>query len=279
MTEQNIRICALMSIPRVGWNDNWGSILEALRPFGIPVHRFTGVFWGQCMQRGFETCLRNKVDWILTIDYDSIFMPEHVDRLMAVFGQNAEIDALCATQSRRQKAFPLATVAEAPRDEDGNAVVECDGSPILVTTAHFGLTLLRADALRKVEKPYFYGEPDENGGWGEGRLDDDIWFWHQWRKAGNNIYMDPLNRIGHLELMVSDFDADLQHRLTTVPQWRRMYGVDDSKTGIDGYRLDDQSSGQGTAASDQTCDEAVPCQEHKEKVPYVRPLPEAVAQL
>jgi len=169
--------------------------------------------------------------------------------LLGEFGKNPEIDAICATQSRRQSKFPLATRPNA------ETLVETDGSPLLITTGHFGLTLLRAECLKTVEKPWFYAEPDPDGGWGEGRLDDDIWFWHQWRKAGYTLYMAPSVRIGHLELMVSDFDEQLKHRQMTVPNWRKMYGVDDSKTGIDSYyeaTEGAESSGQGTAAAEPT---------------------------
>ena len=40
--------------------------------------------------------------------------------------------------------------------------------------AHFGLTLLRVERLLKLERPWFYGKPDADNSWGEGRVDDDI---------------------------------------------------------------------------------------------------------
>ena len=208
-----LRICALMSIPRVGWNDNWGCILEALRPFQIPVHRFTGVFWGQCMQRGFEECIEQGVDWVLTIDYDSVFYAKHLNTLLGEFGNNPEIDALAAMQSRRGQPFPLATVG-------GQTKVTITEKPLKVTTAHFGLTLIRMECFKNLEKPWFFGKPDDKGEWGDDRMDDDIWFWHQWRKAGHSIYISPSTRIGHLEMVVSEFDDDLKHRQISMPDWR-----------------------------------------------------------
>ena len=75
--------------------------------------------------------------------------------------------------------------------------------------------------LGKHAKPWFKGEPDDKGEWGDDRKDDDIWFWHQWRKAGHTIFMSPTVRIGHLEVVVSEFDEELKHRQINVGDWRK----------------------------------------------------------
>ena len=217
-TSLDLKISAVMSVPRVGWNDNWGCVLEALRPFNIPVRRFTGAFWGQCIQRAFESCVADDLDWILSIDYDTMFTSKHIDSLMGRFGQSPEIDAIAGLQARRLHETPLMT-----RGKDTG--VDVDGSPIKVHTAHFGLTLIRVDALKKVAKPWFHSEPNKAGEWGDDHMDDDIWFWHQWRLAGNTIYVDPEVRIGHLELMVSEFDESMQNRHVHVGAWRDAHGI------------------------------------------------------
>lgn len=221
-----IKIAALMSLPRVGWNDAWGQVFEALRPFNIPVRRFSGVFWGQCMQRAIESCLEDNLDWALCIDYDTMFTAQHLDQLMGEFGSNADIDALAAMQSRRSKAYPLMTIA-------GETSCAATIKPIKVTTAHFGLTLLRLDAMKDVAKPWFFAKPDEDGEWGDKRLDDDIWFWHQWRLAGKTIHVSTNVRVGHLELMVTDFDSNLDHRVSSVCEWRNREGIGDKKKETD----------------------------------------------
>ena len=43
-----------------------------------------------------------------------------------------------------------------------------------MNTGHFGLTLIRTDAIREMKRPFFQGIPSPNGDWGEGRVDDDI---------------------------------------------------------------------------------------------------------
>lgn len=215
---QTIKIRAVMSVPRIGWNDAWMSINKALNPLKIPVETFNGVFWGQCMQRAFEKCLADGVDWILCIDYDSMITAQHVDTLLGHLGDNPEIDAVAALQCRRgNEESPLLTMM----GKKGGDLVEIDGRPVKVTTAHFGLTLIRTECLHDVKKPWFFTQPDSKGEYGADRLDDDIWFWHQWRLAGKTIYVAPDVRIGHLQLMVSEFDEHMQPRHVHVTDWRK----------------------------------------------------------
>ncbi len=212
-----IKIKAVMSIPRIGWNDGSQAIENTLRPFGINMCRFNGVFWGQCMQRAFQECLDEGVDWILAIDYDSMTSPKHLNTLLQTFGQHPEIDALAPLQMRRGQDYPLFTQA-------GKTLLEVTGEPIKAHSAHFGMTLLRVDALKDLPKPWFKSEPDSKGEWGDERLDDDIWFWHQWRLAGKTIYVDPNCRIGHLELMVSEFDDDMHPHHVPISDWWKANG-------------------------------------------------------
>lgn len=211
-----IRAC--MSIPRVGWNDAWGCIFESLAPFKIPVHRTAGVFWGQCLERALEDAVRDKVEWVLVIDYDSMFNAKNIERLLQTFASRPDIDALAALQARRQSdKYPLMTMGTATR-------VELDGTPIPVTSAHFGLTLLRMEKLAAMPKPWFWSTPDPSGGWGEGRYDEDIRFWHEWRQAGNTVFVDPDCAIGHLQLMVSEFRTDGSVGHTHVTKWKQNRG-------------------------------------------------------
>lgn len=213
ITQETVQVTAIMSVPRVGWNDAWGQIMESLAPFKIPVRRFSGVFWGQCMQRVLNECVKDGVDWAVTIDYDSLFTAQHLDRLMGWLGKRPEIDAITALQCKRGGGTPLMTIK-------GQREIEIDGQPVQVDSAHFGLTIIRLDALRDIPKPWFKSVPDKDGGWGDGRIDDDIWFWHQWKEAGKTVYVAPDVRIGHLEVMAAEFDDELKPRHVYVSDWR-----------------------------------------------------------
>ena len=58
-----------------------------------------------------------------------------------------------------------------------------------------------------------------------GRLDDDIWFWHQWRLSGKTIYVAPSCAIGHLEETVAMFDDNMQAKHIYVHEWRKANGL------------------------------------------------------
>lgn len=209
-----LNIAGVVSIPRIGWNDHWGCVQDALGLWGVPLHRFTGAYWGHGMTKALKLCQENGTDIALCLDYDTVFTKEHFDAMLGIFCQNPHIDALAAMQCRRQSDKPLMSAYGNPEE------IESNGEPILVTTAHFGFTLLRVEALQDVEKPWFWSKPDEDDEWGDHRMDDDIYFWHQWRKAGKTIYVAPTVNVGHLQVMVSQFNDEGQAEHIHVTEWR-----------------------------------------------------------
>lgn len=252
--QRKVKIEACMSIPRIGWNDAWMSIMSSLAGYGIKLRTMNGAFWGQCLQREFEDCVKDSVEWILAIDYDSMVCSEALETLFREFRENPHIDALAGLQIRRNRYEALVTTKDA-------GTVPAGGEPFEAQTAHFGLTLLRVDRLVNVPKPWFWGQPDANGGWGDGRIDDDIWFWKQWKKTGNNIYVSTRARVGHLELVVSDYDANYNPVHMYVPGWRnlRMKGgchgdIDDKSTFSP--TLENASGGRGSGAVSECGDGA-----------------------
>jgi hypothetical protein len=213
--EVQLKVSALMSVPRVGWTDAYSSIFDSLRVHQIPLQQFNGVYWGQCMQRGLEDAIEHDVDWVLTIDFDSMFTHKDVATLLQTMAKNTDIDAICALQCRRGiDEYPLLTVPD--MKEKGEVAV---AGPFQVATAHFGLTAINLDALKEVPKPWFCTKANDNGEYGEGRLDDDIWFWHQWKEAGKTVYVHPDCRIGHLQLMVSQINDEGKPEHIHVKEW------------------------------------------------------------
>ena len=236
--QQDMKVAAFMSIPRLGWNTHWGCTFDALMAFKIPLRRATGAFWGQCLQNLFEHAVEDDLDWILTIDYDSVFTKTHLDQMLQTFAHNPEIHALAAMQARREGDTPLATV-------EGKTRIEMGHDPVQVTTAHFGLTLIRVECLRQMPQPWFMAIPNSSGGYDDekrddavqdrlqelrrwanipddnhGRLDSDIWFWHLFRQHKFNVFMHPEVKIGHLEEKVLWFDENMETRSTYMRQFR-----------------------------------------------------------
>lgn len=207
-----IRVRAICGMPRIGWNDAWMSFSDALKPLGIPIETFQGCFWGQNVQKAMERALRDGIDWLLTLDYDSMIMPQHVSKLMEWLGRRPNIDAIAALQMRRGSETPLFSMK-------GKTQAEMSPEPVQVDTAHFGLTLIRVECLKTLPKPWLHAVPDENGEWGDNRRDDDITFWDKWKAAGKTVFVAPDVRIGHLELMVSEYDENFQPRHFHVGDW------------------------------------------------------------
>jgi predicted SAM-dependent methyltransferase len=211
-----IKLGAYLTLPRYEAVASRSLIEQALRALKIELTTSQGVFWGQCMQRMFDKAVNDGIDWILSLDSDSLFTPEQLSLLMDTLASNPHIDALAALQCRRGSPYPLLTTGTGV----DNQVVEVSNQPIKVTTAHFGLTLIRVDSLRKTPKPWFFAQPSDEGDWDDSRLDDDIWFWHQWRLAGNTLYVAPSVSIGHLEETVVQFNDKMEPEHMYVHQWR-----------------------------------------------------------
>jgi hypothetical protein len=89
-----------------------------------------------------------------------------------------------------------------------------------VPTAHFGLTLIRADKLRALPKPWFHSVPSPAGDWNDGHVDEDIEFWRKWGRAGNSLYLANRVAIGHAELMVRWPGEDLQVRFQSMTDFQ-----------------------------------------------------------
>lgn len=210
------KVCAVMSVPRLGFMDNMFCAVRILPAFGINMAKTTGAFWGQCLTRSIEEAISSGAEWILTLDYDSVFTHEHVELLLSLAQRYPEADAIAPLQAHRSQATPLMTI----KGEDGRPIprVMADTfAPELtrVSTAHFGLTMIRVASLLKMPRPWFVGVPDSDGRWEDGRLDDDIYFWKQWEAAGLSLYQANRVAIGHLELMIRwpghDFHPVHQH--------------------------------------------------------------------
>lgn len=191
---------AVMSVPRLGFMDNFFCGVEMLARLRIPIRKTQGAFWGQCLTRSIEEALKEGAEWILTLDYDSVYDADVVLDLMATAVAHPEVDALVPLEMSRISGVPLMTV----RGPDGKALPGIDREAMDVTllpinTGHFGCTLIKADALGRLAKPWFLGVPDPSGGWGDGRTDDDTHFWRQWARAGNTAFCAPRCVIGHFE--------------------------------------------------------------------------------
>lgn len=201
------------SMPRLGFTDNFLSLVTASRVLDMPFTKTSGAFWGQCLERVMQDDAdKPQCEWILTVDYDTVFKPEHVLDLYRTAIRN-DCDAIFAMQSKRESPFVLMTVAG---DGDTNKTEigpeDMAKEAMQVRTGHFGLTLIRTSALRKLPHPWFWSQPAPDGTWNDGRTDEDIWFWRKWAEAGNKVYQANRVKVGHAQLVVTWPDRQWQAR-------------------------------------------------------------------
>ncbi len=201
---EDIPIRWVMSVPRLGFQDNFFCGSQISAKHGIYPTRYTGAFWGQCLER----TMMNNLDgeWILSTDYDSVFTLEDFEKLAGLMASSPEADAIAGVQLRRRDHAVLAGILgqKKPGDPPRDIPIESYGSELLkVHIAHFGFTMLRVEALKKMEHPWFLNVPNKDGLWEEGKQDEDVYFWRKWNAAGNSLYLANRIPIGHIEAFVT----------------------------------------------------------------------------
>jgi len=210
---RDVKVRALMTAGR--YENTWcrNQIEFSLRAVGIPLVVSGGVYYGQCMQIMLEKAIAEGVEYAVTVDGDTLFSPSQLQRLVNIAVQEShKIDAITGLQVRRGLPMMLGT-------KDGCRELEWSGYPIKVSTAHFGLTVINLAKLATTEKPWFFCQPNENGEWNGSKIDSDVWFWQQWREAGNSIYIDPEVRLGHMEEMIVIHDDDMKPKHIYPADW------------------------------------------------------------
>lgn len=195
-----ISIAAVMSVPRLCFTNNVACIYRTIAELGIPCHAGQGVFWHHALTRAIEDQIARGTEYILTIDFDSWFLPGHVARLVELMLTTPEADAICAVQCMRESAEPILGIhdgADEPLHRMPRAWFERPLTPLHI--GHFGLTLFRAASFAKLTKPWFDEQPDPNGSWRDGRRDADVAFWRNFETGGGKLFMANEVNIGHLQ--------------------------------------------------------------------------------
>ncbi len=210
------KVTFCLSCPRFGLTQPWMSIAEAIGSIpGAKIHSATGAYWGQCLERILTTSVDEGAEYIITLDYDTVFKPVDVATLIYLAESYPEADAIAPMQQARGWERPLMNVT----GTDGKLTSTMDAKqwqtlPIVEAgSAHFGLTLLRASSLAKMPHPWFLGRPNDAGRWEDNRVDDDIAFWHKWRANGLHLYMAPRVVVGHIVEAVAWPSEDMSTRL------------------------------------------------------------------
>lgn len=166
MDYKNKKICALLSVPRLGFIQNMASVLH-LAYMGIPVAYNSGALWEKSLSKGLEDLISMGMEHVLVCDYDSIFTDVEVNQLFATYLKDKSLDALVPRQVHQHEDREL--------------------------PYHFGMTIINLKKLAKMPKPWFKS--------GTG-MDSDMYFWSRWQEAGNTVYISKDITIGHLAEVV-----------------------------------------------------------------------------
>jgi hypothetical protein len=200
--EAEVKVAALMSCPRLGFTDNFFCVAQALAPHKISPVKYTGAFWGQCLQNCMEDAIE-KHDVILAFDYDTVFTAKTVEALLTLMMWSG-VDAIAPLQTKRETNTVMFALPGIRPEEKTTVENDWFQKPVqLVETAHFGCTFIRTEALKKVPKPWFIAEASEKGDYRGGHIDEDIHFWKAFHAAGNKLGIATAISVGHAELMIT----------------------------------------------------------------------------
>jgi hypothetical protein len=196
------KISFAMSTPRLTFTENAKSLLRSALQTPAMIEWGEGAFWSQVLTRTLEKCLDNGSDYIFTVDYDTWFTNYHVQKMLTLMEENPEYDAIIPMQARRENTQMLFGII--PTDGTDSAKIctdEFEKDLLRVDTGHFGLSVFRPSSLLKLKKPWFLGVPDEKGGWDDGHIDDDIYFWKNFSACGLKVALAHKVLVGHMQLM------------------------------------------------------------------------------
>lgn len=201
-----VRVMAALSMPRICFSDMMMAVL-ALPSMNIDVRKASGAFWEQSLSQLLYYATEHDYDYVLTVDYDSIFKPVDVFYMIKMMTEMPDAAAIFPLQYRRGVGQLILSRA------DGNyaPTVEDFAHPLVpAVIGHFGCTVIRVESLRKLPHPWLHSRPNAEGRWDAGKKDADILFWEKIKDAGMKVYCATRCVIGHVQEVVTWPGEDLR---------------------------------------------------------------------
>ncbi|MCH8851205.1 MAG: hypothetical protein IID41_00970 [Planctomycetes bacterium] len=210
-------ITACMSTGKLGFTENLFCAIAVFGDRKIDLIKHTGAWWHQCLERIITPIVESREDgYICTMDYDTVFTGDIFDELCYLMGTHPEADAIAPWQVKRESDDILVWLENQKGEHQAEiSFSDLEKEIVPVATAHFGLTLLRISALRKMTHPWFEEKTNPQGRWESKRIDADIGFWHNWKRAGNTLFISSHTSIGHLQQVATWPD----HQLHPIHQY------------------------------------------------------------
>lgn len=189
---------AVLAAPRFGPTMHFRCILNACGALRIHTTIVQGCYWWMQICEAMEEALSDGAEYVLSLDYDSLFSKDDILELYHLLQVYPEADAVCSLQSKRGDETVLIGLS----NEDAAAAnsMTFQGDMTRVATGHFGCTLFRASALKSQPKPWMLPRPAKNGSWNRDSdaVHPDIDFWHRWHAEGKTLYVANKVVIGHM---------------------------------------------------------------------------------
>lgn len=193
------RVMAAMSMPRLAFTDNLFSVME-LAGMGIDVLRQSGAFWEQSLSRLLYQAVADGYDYVLAIDYDTVFRPVDVKHMIRMMAATPDAAAIFPVQYRREQDQILLGLPGCDGEADASVFRD---QLVPADKGHFGLTLLRVATLRELPHPWLWSQPNAEGKWEDGGIDADIYFWRKLAAHGHRFYCASRVVIGHIQQMIT----------------------------------------------------------------------------
>lgn len=193
---EKLKVSALVSAPRLGFTDHHRVAQMTLNSFGIPLVVGGGAWWEHTIQNELSNLVDAEVDVIVTLDYDSIFWPNDLQRMLLYMVAKPEIDALVPVQLKRGSSNDVLCGVE---DVTYFSPTMYHHALTPIDYGHFGLTVFRAKMFKDLPKPWFLGVPNEKGEWHSGQINPDIYFWKKFKEYGKKAFLANQVKIGHID--------------------------------------------------------------------------------
>lgn len=202
---------AILSCPRFGPMIHMRAAVASFAECRIPYTIMMGAYWHQVLCEAMETAIDRGMEYVISADYDTVFNSHDVLELYRLIRAHEGADAISSMQCKRGGETILLGITEA-RQRQTVQVYEAKFMMNLMKVArsHFGLTIFRTSSLKKHKRPWMTPIPNEEGRWGERRVDADINFWHRWAEDGLTLYQANKVVVGHMEELISWPGRDLK---------------------------------------------------------------------
>ncbi len=206
-------VLATISLPRLSFTDNWGCSQHVFQQLGIKLAHSGGAYWDQSLSRLLNAGINEGYKYVITIDYDTIFLEGQVRELIRLIKATPDALAIWGAQMRQHSDVLLCGLYEedgqTPKNYTPDLVFQKD-ELTQATAGHFGLTIFRCDKLKQLPKPWMTAKANSNGDWDTGKIDADWSFWLNAHKAGLKSYQANKVRLGHMQTIVTWPGDDFQ---------------------------------------------------------------------